>query len=85
MQYMVRLHSKAQKKSPPNTFINIKMLALRPQCRYIRSNCVLSKHQRTTEKKKTHKTGQTYQHVPVALYSLLNVAPDDGLMIVRNM
>ena len=27
----------------------------------------------------------TYRHVPVALYSLLNVAPDDVLMIVRNM
>ena len=28
---------------------------------------------------------QTYRHAPIALYSLLNVAPDDGLMIVRNM
>ena len=24
-------------------------------------------------------------YVPVALYSFLNVAPDDGLMVVRNM
>ena len=30
-------------------------------------------------------SSQTYRHVPFALYSLLNVAPDDGLMIVRNM
>ena len=28
---------------------------------------------------------RTYRHVPIALYSLLNDAPDDGLMIVRNM
>ena len=28
---------------------------------------------------------QMYWHVSVGLYSLLNVAPDDGLMIVRNM
>ena len=28
---------------------------------------------------------QTYRYVPIALYSLLNVVPDDGLMIVRNM
>ena len=27
----------------------------------------------------------TCRYVPIALYSLLNVAPDDGLMIVRNM
>ena len=30
-------------------------------------------------------SSQTYRHAPIALYSLLNVAPDDGLMIVRNM
>ena len=28
---------------------------------------------------------QNYRHTPIALYSLLNVAPDDRLMIVRNM
>ena len=28
---------------------------------------------------------QTYRYVPIALYSLLNVAPDDGLMIFRNV
>jgi hypothetical protein len=28
---------------------------------------------------------RTGTNVPVALYSLLNVAPDDGLMTVRNM
>jgi hypothetical protein len=27
----------------------------------------------------------TGMYVPIALYSLLNVAPDDGLMTVRNM
>ena len=27
----------------------------------------------------------TGTNVPIALYSLLNVVPDDGLMIVRNM
>ena len=26
-----------------------------------------------------------YRNVPIVLYSLLNVAPDDGLMIVQNM
>ena len=26
-----------------------------------------------------------FPNVPIALYSLLNVTPDDGLMIVRNM
>ena len=30
-------------------------------------------------------SSQTYRHVPIAVYSLLNVAPDDGLMTVRNM
>ena len=28
---------------------------------------------------------QTYRHVPIAIYSLYNVAPDDGLVIVRNI
>ena len=28
---------------------------------------------------------RTSTNVPIALYSLLNVAPDDGLTIVRNM
>jgi len=28
---------------------------------------------------------RTGTNVPIAPYSLLNVAPDDGLMIVRNM
>ena len=28
---------------------------------------------------------RTGTNVPIALYSLLNVSPDDGLMIVRNM
>ena len=30
-------------------------------------------------------SSQTYWHVPIALYSSLNVAPDDELMIVQNM
>ena len=30
-------------------------------------------------------SSQTYRHVPIALYILLNAVPDDGLMIARNM
>ena len=45
----------------------------------------LSETLRKTMKMATPYSSQTYRHVPITLYRLLNVAPDDGLMIVRNM